>query len=290
MCGSLVGRTDNSSMPDASVIIVTRNRKDVAKRAVQSALAQEGDVEVLVLDDGSADGTLEYLKAAFPAVRMDRTEKQLGYIVQRNRAVEMSAAPFVFSLDDDAEFADNTTIKQTLTLFEEGRVGVVAIPFLNRYPDGQERKMTPDPPDSQGVWVTNTFIGTAFAVRRDAFLKIGGFQTALYHWGEESEYSQRLLDAGSVVALGRGGMIYHYPAGVGKYPRSNTRYIYRNGVLIVWFNAPWLLVLPLMAIRAGRYLIKGLCSPWALPAMFEGFAMVPQDDAYARCAVQAASK
>jgi GT2 family glycosyltransferase len=176
-------------------------------------------------------------------------------------------------LDDDAEFVDPNTVQATLKLFEHPCIGAVAVPFINRSPDGSESRMVPPVPDPSLTWVTNTFIGTAFAVRRDAFLKIGGFQPVLFHWGEESEYSQRLLNAGYFVALGSEGMIHHYPAGAGKYSRKVNRYIYRNGVLTLWFNAPTLLVAPLILARIAASLLGGVRRPKTLLGVLEGLSM-----------------
>src|SRR6185437_3916030 len=135
--------------------------------------------EVVVIDDGSTDGTDAAVRAEFPGVIVARSEQQLGYIVQRNRAVEMSSAPFVFSLDDDAEFVDPQTALATLRVFECARVGAVAIPFINCMKDGRQTRVVPPAPDDSRLWVSNTFIGTAFAVRRETFLKLNGFQGLL---------------------------------------------------------------------------------------------------------------
>lgn len=53
-------------MPEASVIIATRNRRSEVSRAIESALAQTVDVEVLVTDDGSDDGTEAEVMTSFP--------------------------------------------------------------------------------------------------------------------------------------------------------------------------------------------------------------------------------
>ena len=262
---------------DASIIIVTRNRKDKAKHAIRSALAQAGNLEVVVIDDASDDGTAAEIQAEFPSIRIERSSKQMGLIVSRNRAVEISSAPVVISIDDDAEFADPETVHATLRLFDDPHIGAVAIPFINRSPDGSEIRMLPPVPDQNSIWITNTFVGTAFAVRRDVFLRIGGFQGLLFHWGEESEYTQRLLAAGYFVAMGSSGMIYHYPAGAGKYSRKVNRYIYRNRVLTLWFNAPTLLLAPMILGNVAVSLLGGVRRPRTLLSVLEGLGIALKD-------------
>src|SRR5688572_25360247 len=81
--------------PAASIVIVTKNRKEDLRKAVDSALAQTAAVEVIVIDDGSTDATSDLLATDFPAVRCVRAATSRGYIVQRNRAAELATAPVV---------------------------------------------------------------------------------------------------------------------------------------------------------------------------------------------------
>ena len=59
------------------------------------------------------------------------------------------------------------------------------------------------PPEGDGIWVTDTFVGTAHAIRRDLFLAAGGYRVELGRGVEEPELSLRLLALGAVVRLGR---------------------------------------------------------------------------------------
>jgi glycosyltransferase involved in cell wall biosynthesis len=263
-------------MPQASIVIVTRNRREVAERAVASALAQQADVEVLVIDDASTDGTVDYLRGKFTdsRLRVHAASERKGYIVQRNLAARMATSPVVFSIDDDAEFVDGAVVGEILRLFDHPRVGAVLIPFHNCAPGEAGQLMTVVAPDDGGVYVTNTFIGTAYAVRRDVFLALGGFQELLYHWGEETEYSQRLLNAGYVVGVGTRPAIRHYPGMVaGKYSRKVNRYISRNRLLTVWFDAPRVYLLPLWLVQHAVLARQLLRRPSELLATAEGAFM-----------------
>src|SRR4051812_31096970 len=111
-------------MPLASIVIVTRNRKETAMRAVRSALTQEGDVEVLVIDDGSTDGTAEFIRQQCPAVGVHRYEKHEGYIVQRTRGGQLARGEFLVSIDDDAEFTDPRVVADAVDMFDaDPRIG-----------------------------------------------------------------------------------------------------------------------------------------------------------------------
>ena len=54
----------------ATVVITTRNRKELLRDAITSTLAQQEQVEIIVMDDASTDGTGEMVRAEFPMVRL----------------------------------------------------------------------------------------------------------------------------------------------------------------------------------------------------------------------------
>ena len=114
----------------ASVIIATRNRKEELQIALSSALGQTVRPEVVVIDDGSTDGTAHNVRANFPSVRLERSETSQGYIVQRNRGAHLAKGRILFSIDDDAEFSTPRIVEQTLRDFDDPRIGAVAIPYL----------------------------------------------------------------------------------------------------------------------------------------------------------------
>ena len=218
-----------------SIVITTKNRCDELRAAVSSALRQSVQSEVLVVDDGSTDGTAEMVRTEFPAVRLERSAQSLGLIVQRNRAARLASGAILFSLDDDAEFSTQHVVEEALKDFDDPRVGAVAIPYIEPRKGSQLRQVAPEP---CGTWITDAFVGTAHAVRRDVFLKLGGYRDHLVHQGEESDYCIRMLDAGYVVRLGRSDPIKHWES-----PKRDVRrmdfYGVRNAILFVWQNVPW---------------------------------------------------
>jgi glycosyltransferase involved in cell wall biosynthesis len=232
------------------VAIVTKDRRGVLRDALASALAQQGDVEVLVVDDGSRDGTAEMVRDEFPAVRLERFPTSAGLVVRRNFAVRAAAAPIVVSIDDDAVFSATDVVAQTLRDFDHPRIAAVAIPYIDVGNDDVVRQRAPD---DDGRWVAATFRGTAYAVRREPFLALGGFRENIFHQGEEPDFSLRMLDAGWLVRLGRAAPIHHF-ASPDRSVRRMDIYGRRNEILLCFTLLPF----PSDVVVASGYALKGL--------------------------------
>jgi glycosyltransferase involved in cell wall biosynthesis len=232
------------------VVITTRNRKEELRAAIRSALAQTVPVEVLVIDDGSDDGTADLVRREFPAVRLVREERARGYIARRNQAAGLASAPVLVSIDDDAIFSSPSVVGQTLRDFDHPRVGAVGIPFVNVR---QGRVVQQRAPGDEAVYVTDSYIGTAHALRRELFVQLGGYREHLVHQGEEGDFCLRLLQAGYLVRLGRAEPIHHFES-----PRRDFRrmdyYGRRNDVLFAWHNVP----LPYLPVHLAATTLNGL--------------------------------
>jgi len=218
----------------ATVVITTKNRRQDLVKAVASALAQTAHPEVLVIDDGSTDGTAELVAQDFPSVRLHRSEKSLGLIVQRNHAARLASHPILISIDDDAVFSTPMVVEATLREFTDPQIGAVAIPFIDVNHGPMVRQKAPS---ADGVFALYTFIGTAHALRRDLFLKLGGYREFLFHQGEEEDYCLRMLNAGYITRAGNADPIHHFESPRRSWARMDY-YGARNKILFAWHNVP----------------------------------------------------
>jgi GT2 family glycosyltransferase len=248
------GPRSGSDRTDVTVAIVTRNRKDELRGAVRSALEQEGSVEVLVLDDGSCDGTSEMLRDEFPEVRVVRYDDDAGVAARRNDAAALATGDVIVSIDDDAVFTSPRTVAHTLAEFDHPRIAAVAIPYVDV---GSNHEVQQRAPDSAERWVTSIFRATAYAIRREALFEIGGYDARVDQFGEEWELSLRLLDAGYVIRLGSAEPIHHRESPKRSWRRMDV-YLHRNEQLICWtyFPFPWNLLY--MAGYAVKAVARGL--------------------------------
>ncbi len=85
-----------------STVIPTYNRKALLRRCLEAAVSQDyPDYEVIVIDDGSTDGTGEMVQREFPQVRYIRQEPNRGPAAARNRGVEAATGEIITFTDDD---------------------------------------------------------------------------------------------------------------------------------------------------------------------------------------------
>jgi len=107
-----------NSIIEVSIVIPTFNRRSTLPRAIRSVLIQEGTVfEVIVVDDGSTDGTKELVHQDFPQVSYLWQENQ-GPSAARNRGIEKARGEWIAFLDSDDEWMKGKLAAQ-LNFFRE---------------------------------------------------------------------------------------------------------------------------------------------------------------------------
>lgn len=99
-----------------SVVIPTFDRQSVLPRALESVLAQTRPVdEIIVVDDGSTDGTAAMVADEFPMARLVGQEN-LGVSAARNRGIELATGEWIAFLDSDDEWKPEKIERQLLAL------------------------------------------------------------------------------------------------------------------------------------------------------------------------------
>jgi glycosyltransferase involved in cell wall biosynthesis len=181
-------------MPRVSVVIPTHDRADLVLGAVRSVLDQTfRDLEVMVVDDGSTDGTGERLEAiSDPRLRYVRQD-QAGPSAARNSGVHHAHSELVTFLDsDDLAFPDWV---QSLSLLAEGgdatiaRCGVLRLDARGIIRD----VIFPFPPADFEGWI-HAFLPGTYALPKTLFEEVGGFTESLT-FGEHTELAMRLYEA-----------------------------------------------------------------------------------------------
>jgi len=119
-----------------SVLIPTYNRRDYVVAAIESVLAQDfADHEVIVVDDGSTDGTGDLLQPYANAVRVIRTENQ-GPAMARNVGMQAACGEYIAYLDSDDLYYPFKLGLQAALLDANPHVGMVYTEFSGFSDDG----------------------------------------------------------------------------------------------------------------------------------------------------------
>ncbi len=169
--------------PTVSVVVPTYNRAGYVVEAVESVLAQTfRDLEVIVVDDGSTDGTAKALAPYLDRIRYVRQENR-GLAAARNRGIREATGEFVAFLDSDDRFEPGL-LRAVLATFEAHPDAGAVFPAEREIdPDGRRRdrvhtKRSPGPyftPASMVGKDTGVGCGRPPVVRRAKLLELGGF-------------------------------------------------------------------------------------------------------------------
>jgi len=185
--------------PRISVIVPTRDNLDVLPKALRSVADQRlDDLEIIVADDGSKDGTSEFLAELGrqePRLRVIETGGQ-GPAHARNEAIAASRAPFLAFLDSDDWWNRGKLKRQLAHMEQTPEIGFTFTDYLAIDPEGRtygtcfeywkppHGERPPQRyeliPDAEAELLARNTVGTSTVVaRRDLMERIGGFLTEL---------------------------------------------------------------------------------------------------------------
>jgi glycosyltransferase involved in cell wall biosynthesis len=193
-------------------LIATRNRREALAQCLSSIEAQGyANREIVVVDDGSDDGTQDLLAERFPDVLVIRNPERRGIGVSLGRASELATGDIWVNLDDDAYLAEDNAVAEAARLFAEYPDFDVAC-FRCEAPDGTIRhreipirgKRMP-PAGSQIAY----FLGGAVAFRADALRDIGGYPSDIMYGSWENSVAFRLFLAGHRIVWAPSVRVVH---------------------------------------------------------------------------------
>jgi glycosyltransferase involved in cell wall biosynthesis len=172
------------SSPEVSVVLPTRNRRELLERTLGSALAQENvELEVLVVDDASGDATPDYLDSVEDSrLRVLRNDQRCGVAAARNRGIHAAKGEWVAFLDDDDRWLPGrlrTMLDRGAEVGADFVVGAVAVVD----PAGRRLEiLVPSPADrlAHDLTLSGTIVGPSAVIARSELLdRTGGFDPEL---------------------------------------------------------------------------------------------------------------
>lgn len=205
--------------PKVSVILPTHNRAQVLDRAIRSVLAQTmGDLELIVVDDGSTDATPEVV-ASFddPRIHYLKSE-QRGAAAARNLGVRASRAPLLAFQDSDDEWILGKLRAQceAYAKLDKDNPGLLCGGFLVLMKSGAVPYVRPDARMRRGDWGPDNlqdfrFITPTWLIARATFEQLGGFDEDMPN-SEDWEFVFRLyrhVGGSGIIVLDQPLVIKH---------------------------------------------------------------------------------
>ena len=206
---------------DLAVVVVNYNTGAFLERCMDSIHANSGDVdlEVVVVDNASRDGSAERGIERHSGVRLIRNEENRGFARAANQGIAATTAPFVLLLNPDAEIIGGTLESLVKIARERPRAGAIGV--LVRNPDGSiqpSARRVPRLGEAQGhaflgpFYPSNRFTrsytiagwdrtserevewvsGSAVLLRREALDEVGAFDEGYFMYVEDVDLSTRL--------------------------------------------------------------------------------------------------
>ena len=281
-----------------SVIILNWNGEAMLRRFLPNVITntQRADVEIVVADNGSTDGSLAYLRTE--PVRVIELGENFGFAEGYNRAIAQVDSDYVVLLNSDVEVTpcwldtlleyartheevaawqpkvlswqskqDLLVGKRQKVQFEHAGAAGGMIDCLG-YPYCYGRFLTHLEEDN-GQYDTPTPIfwasGACMFIRRDVYVKEGGLDSVFFAHQEEIDLCWRLHCRGYQVMSVPQSMVYHVGGGTLEYESPRKTFLnFRNNLLMLYKNLPpvqWLLVMlirwPLDYVAALQMLLSG---------------------------------
>jgi GT2 family glycosyltransferase len=225
-----------------TVVILTYNRCEEVLVSLGNALSLPEHPSIVVVDNGSCDGTCRRVSAFFPSVRIVRLPENRG-AAARNTGAAHAATPYVAFSDDDTWWEPGA-LAHAVELFDRhAKLGLLTARILVG-PEAREdpacsemeRSLLPARPGVPGVPVLG-FMAGATVARRSAFLAAGGFEPRFFLGGEEQLLAADLAAAGWGIAYVPEVVAHHHPS-PHRDAGSRRVQLRRNALWFAWLRRP----------------------------------------------------
>ena len=231
-----------ASPAQVAVVIATRNRGPELLGTLARLRALEEQPPIVVVDNGSTDGTSKLVRAHHLGVHVVGLRRNRGGAA-RTVGARLVDSPYVAFSDDDSWWAPGALRRAVELLDRHPRLAVLAARVLvgpeeRLDPVCEEMAHSPLPPaaDLPGPSVLG-FIACGAVVRRAAFLEVGGFDVRLGVGGEEELLAVDLAARGWGLAYVEEVVAHHHPS-PSRDPSGRRRIQVRNALWSAWLRRP----------------------------------------------------
>jgi GT2 family glycosyltransferase len=275
-----------SDRPRLSVVVVSYETREETLACLASLRAVPLPLEVVVVDNASADGSAAAVRERFPAAIVEARAENVGFARASNVGWRRSSAPYVLFLNSDAEVRPGALETMLGVLEARSDVGIVGPRTLNTdgtvqvacglplTPIGEwrqgrlvhgVRRRDPDAlaalearcaREHDAAWVS----GSCLLVRRETLESSAGFDERFFLYEEDVDLCERVRRAGlRVLHTPQAEVVHHLGRSMAHAPSSRVRYEYDRSHLLYYEKHNGLFVTTLLRLYlALRALALGL--------------------------------
>ena len=211
--------TENLNMPLVSIIIINYNGKSYLEKCLESIKKIKYDnLEIIVVDNHSTDGTMEFLVQNYPSIITLKLDKNYGFAKPNNMAAKITKGDFLLFLNNDTEVTPNFLTELVQVLVGNNQIGICQSLLLK--PNG-EIDSSGDFIDTIGVVYNSkkpidkireisSARGASMIIRKELFLDLGGFDEQFFVSFEDVDLGWRTWIKGYKVVINPKSVVYHH--------------------------------------------------------------------------------
>lgn len=217
-----------------AIHISTKNRIEDLKITLQNIqpLLENPKVACVVFDDGSTDGTSQWVNEHFPQIEVLRNPTSKGYLYCRNQMLQASTADVAISLDDDAHFLTSNVLETIENHFTQNKTcGVIAFRIL------WSKTIPATTTTTAVVEHVKSFVGCGHAWLLKAWQSVPNYPEWYEFYGEENFASLQLFKKGYTVEYLPSILVMHRVE-LKKRTQTNQdfEFRYRRAIRADWYN------------------------------------------------------
>jgi len=206
-------------VPLVSIIIINYNGKSYLEKCLESIKKIKYDnLEIIVVDNNSTDGTMEFLAQNYPSIITLKLDKNYGFAKPNNVAAKIAKGDFLLFLNNDTEVTPNFLTELVQVLVGNDQIGICQSLLLK--PNG-EIDSSGDFIDTIGVVYNSkepidkireisSARGASMIIRKELFLDLGGFDEQFFVSFEDVDLGWRTWIKGYKVAINPKSVVYHH--------------------------------------------------------------------------------
>jgi GT2 family glycosyltransferase len=265
---ALLMTESNALKPVVGCVLVNWNGRADTMACLESLMLQQyASLRVVVVDNGSADGSVGAIRTAFPQVTVLEAGKNLGFTAGSNLGIECAVkngADFVWLLNNDTVAPPDTCGKLVAKAMLEPKAGLIGSVLYYMHDPGRVQAWGGG---DITVWMGRSthFSGTValgptsyltFAsvlIPREVLLRVGILYEGSFMYWDDSDYALRVTKAGYGLAVAEDTAILHKEGGsatrrspvVDRYSTTAGLHFLRRHAAAPWFSMPLFVALKL---------------------------------------------